>query len=632
MFDVIAILSNLGIIIYLILTLFTGGLESFSSNYIFIGYLVFTIFTLPYLISKVLFKARLVSLTTVLTFFYFPIQFLFTYLVSRITGFSLGELLPFTTLFNLLLWNFLFIYFVLSDEKSGDRSEKTIKNISFAILPGILFTLFASIFIRQTDSVVALDYLQHLTVPNRMFFNDVICFLPGQCSNLFLQHGYTTFYHIILGHIITFLGNNPIKSIYVIDVLYPVIASIPLFYIFKDLTKSTIWSQLGVLLTLLVFVMGGYDFVFFLPQTLALMFFLMIFRKQKLSKKQLLLATLLLIPTHFIIGTYFSVFLWVRHILLRNIDRKREIKIYYLLLAISLIFFVLANIAGFSVEKLIQGDAIKVIGSLTNPYYPNNLTVFWQILGPIWLFILVIFVTNFLERKVSSVYINALTYIFMISIVYFLAPTYANKFTIGVGFFSVLLLLKFLSSVRMGIFLKSFVLTSLIVIFATNFYVQYNRYLAFYTQENGVVSAITEEDKEIVKYLNEERTSATILSDPYTQLIIASLTNTDTANAQYMSLDTRKNLLNYLQDPTLQNYETLITSPGIPRNDNFDILYTSRIYRAISSNDNAWIYNIYSLSINNSQKIENISEGLIKDMERTGRYPIYISDNFILFR
>lgn len=632
MFDAISIIGNIGVIVYLLFKLFTGGLSSFFDDYIFIGYAVFTTLTLPGLISKVLLNSKFVSFKTAISFLYFPVQFLFIFLLSRISGFSLGELLPFGSFFNIIMWNILFIFFILSDEENGDYSEKALRKLFSAMLPGIIFTIFVNVFIRQQDSVVALDYLQHLTVSNKMFLSDIACILPGQCSNLFLQHGYTTFYHIILGNVSTFISTDPIKTIYVIDVLLPVISGIPLFYIFKDITKSNSWAQFGVFASLLVFVMGGYDFIFFIPQTLAFTLFLFIYREKKLSKRNLLLSSILLIATHFIIGTYMSVFLWTREIILKNIDRKKEVKIYYLLLIISLVFFVLANIAGFSVEKLIQANSVSLIGSPTNPYYPNNLNAYWQILGPLWLFVLIIFITNFLERKVSKVYIESLTYIFMISIVYFLAPTYANKFTIGVGVFSAIMIVKFLSGLNMNIFYKSFVVSALLAIYSSSFYVQYNRYLAFYTQENGTVSAITEEDLVVLDYLRENRTNSYILSDPYTQLIVASLAGVDTIQAQYMSIETRKSLLEYLKDPKIETYENLITSPGIPRNDNFDVLYSSRIYRAFKNQDDSWIYNIYSLNINNSEKIENPDYELIQEMARTGRYPIYISENFILFR
>jgi hypothetical protein len=632
MFDIVAIVLNLGFIIFFLFSLFTSGVSYFNESYIFIGYLIFTTLTLPNLISKVVFKAKIAGYTTALCFIYFPIQFLLTALISRITGLSLGELLPFNSIFNIILWNILFTIFILSDEKRGDYSENILRNIFYALIPAILFTTFVALFIRQIDSIVALDYLQHLTVANKMYYSDMICILPGQCSNLFLQHGYTTFYHIILGNISIFLGNNPEKAFYVLDIIFPLVASIPIFYLFKSFTKNIWWSQFGVLLTLLVFVMGGYDFIFFIPQTFALLLFIMILREKKLKITKLILASILLVLTHFIIGTFFVAYLWFKRIVIDNIDTKREVKIYYILLLVSFIFFLLANIAGFSVEKLLQEDAIAAIGSLTNAYYPNNIKIMWEVLGPVWIFVAIIFITNLLERRNLMSSTISISFLILGLIAYLLAPTYANKFAIGAGLFASIFIISFLSSIKLGIFFKTFVAVSLVLIFTSHFYIQYNRYLTFYTQENGRVSAVTQEDKAVIEYLNNERTYSMILSDPYTQLIVAAFTNSDTAHAQYMSLETREKLLNYLKDPNVSNYESLIIAPGMPKSGNFDVLYTSRIYRSMNNNDRGWIFNIYSLSINNSENIEEPDWNLIREMARTGRYPVYISDNFILFK
>jgi len=198
MFDAISLTVNIGVIGYLIYSIFSGGLPSLGTNYIFIGYLIFTILTLPNLLSKVIFKSRLFGITSALLFIYCPVLFLLQVCVANITGLSLNEILPFGVIFNLILWNALFLLFIIGDNKKGNESEVTLKEVASALLPSIIFVIFVSIFIRQRDSVVALDYLQHLTVPNKIFHNGILCILPGQCSNLFLQHGYTTFYHIIL--------------------------------------------------------------------------------------------------------------------------------------------------------------------------------------------------------------------------------------------------------------------------------------------------------------------------------------------------------------------------------------------------------------------------------------------------
>ena len=632
MFDVLSITINIGIIGYFIFSIFTGGLQSFNNNYIFIGYLIFTIFTLPNLLSKVVFKSKLYGVSSALLFIYYPIQFLLQIFISNISGLSLNEILPFGVIFNLILWNVLFILLIIGDNKEGNESEEILKEIGSALLPAIAFVLFVFIFIRQQDSVVALDYLQHLTVPNKIFNNGILCFLPGQCSNLFLQHGYTTFYHIIFGNIITFLQNDPIKSFYVLDIVFPMIVSIPVYMIFKKVTRSTLWSQLGVLLSLLTFVMGGYDFVFFIPQTFALYIFILVFKEKNLNIFQLILISILLFSIHFIIGTIFVGYLWFRFLVIQKLKDNKEKTVFLLLLFLTVIFFTLANIAGFSVEKLLQKDSLEVIGSVTNAYYPNNISVYVQNLGAGWLFILVAYIAAVFQKRKSDKTLALFSYIAFGIIFYMLAPTYANKFAIGLGFFASLIAIQYLWSLGFKPIFKLFLFATLLSVWTINFFVQYGKYLTFYTQENGKVSAIVNEDIDLIEYLNENEMSNTfVISDPYTQLIVASFGNIDTANAQYMSLETRRNLLEYLKEPTSESYEKVLTSPGIPNRKDITILYTSRLEKSLKLDDNAWLYNIYSLPLNNFYAITILDQNLINDQKRLEKNLIYISDNFILF-
>ena len=182
MYDILAITTNIGVIGYLIYLLLTGGLSSFNTSYVFIAYTIFTVLTLPNLIAKVIFKAKIVSLASLFSFLYYPILYLLTTIISRVGGVSLSEILPFASIFNLLLWNILFMLFILLDEKRGDYSEKIVKNIVLAVIPATIFSILTAIFIRQKDSVVALDYLQHTTVHNTMFYENKLCILPAQCS------------------------------------------------------------------------------------------------------------------------------------------------------------------------------------------------------------------------------------------------------------------------------------------------------------------------------------------------------------------------------------------------------------------------------------------------------------------
>jgi hypothetical protein len=633
MFDAISLTVNIGVIGYLIYSIFSGGLPSLGTNYIFIGYLTFTILTLPNLLSKVIFKSRLFGITSALLFIYYPVLFLLQVGVANITGLSLNEVLPFGVIFNLILWNSLFLLFIIGDNKKGNESEVTLKEVASALLPSIVFVIFVSIFIRQRDSVVALDYLQHLTVPNKIFHNGILCILPGQCSNLFLQHGYTTFYHIILGNMTTFLGIDPVRSFYVLDIIFPLVVSIPIYIIFKKVTRSTLWSQLGVLLTLLTFVMGGYDFVFFIPQTFALYLFLLTFKETKLSTLQLILISILLFSTHFIIGTIFVGYLWFRYLVIQKLKSKKDKNVFMLLIALSVMFFLVANIAGFSVEKLIQQDAVEVIGSLTNTYYPNNLFIYLQNLGAGWLLVLIAYIGTLLEKRKDERMLSLFAFIAFGIMFYFSAPTYANKFAIGLSFFAALIVIKYLWSLGFKPVLKLLLFGCLILIWGFNYYVQYNKYLSFYTQEDGAVSAIVKEDKAMIEYIeNNSLQNSFIVSDPYTQIVIAALGNVDTANAQYMQLETRNNLLEYLENPSVDTYDKLLTSSGIPGGTEINILYTSRLERTIQLNDYAWLHNIYSLPINNSYAITILDEDLLEYQKRQEKKLIYISDNFILFK
>lgn len=633
MFDAISLTINIGTIGYLIYSIFSNGLPSLGTNYVFIAYLIFTTLTLPNLLSRVVFKSRLFGVSSAILFIYFPILFALQVLIANLTGLSLNEILPLGVVFNIILWNILFIFFIIGDNKSGNESEEILKEIASALVPSILFVIFVFIFIRQKDSVVALDYLQHLTVPNKIFHNGILCFLPGECSNLFLQHGYTTFYHIVLGNIVTFLGNDSVKTFYVLDIVFPLVASIPIYMTFKKVTKSTLWSQLGVLLTLLTFVMGGYDFLFFIPQTLALYLFILTFKERKISTLQLVLISLLLFSTHFIIGSIFIGYLWFRSLIIQRLKSKKEKNIFLLLLALSVLFFAVANIAGFSVEKLIQQDALKVVGSATNAYYPNNLLIYFQNVGAGWLLILVAYIGILFKKEKSELMLSLFSFLSFGVIFFLLAPTYANKFAIGLGFFASLIVINYIWSLGFKPIIKLFLFGALILTWGLNFFVQYRRYLTFYTQENGTASAIVKEDETVIEYVKKnDLTDTFILSDPYTQLVLTSLGNVDTANAQYMQLETRENLLKYLENPSIQTYEKLLPSPGIPGGSKIQILYTSRLERSIKLNDYSWLYNIYSLPINNSYPITILKEDLLEDQRRVKRELIYISDNFILFK
>ena len=188
---------NACLIVYIVTIAATKGFDALGSNYIFLGYLIFSTLTLPFFISKTIFGKKFAGITTALSFLYFPLQVLLLWTISTLFGVSLDLLLPAGVFFNLVFWNILLFLF----STRNDTVEGSPKDLLDGLVPAILFSLFLFQFIRQQDSVVAIDYLQHITVPNALLHNNDLCWLPGHCSNLFLQHGYTTFYHLSLIHI-----------------------------------------------------------------------------------------------------------------------------------------------------------------------------------------------------------------------------------------------------------------------------------------------------------------------------------------------------------------------------------------------------------------------------------------------
>jgi len=635
MFDLIAIITNLGLIIYLLVNALTKGIGTFSTNYVFIGYLIFTILTLPNLLSSVIFKAKMIGLSSALCFIYYPIQFLIAWGIGKAFGVAFGEVLPFATVFTLILWNILFLIFIFKNQKREDMSEGVIKDLIMGIIPAILIVLFTFILIRQPNSVVALDYFQHLTIPNGMFFNNMLCITPNQCSGLFLQTGYTTFYHIILGNITTFLQIDPIRAFYVLDIISPIIASIPIYAIFKKFTSSTIWSQVGVAVTLLIFVTGAYEFVFFIPQTFAILLFLMIVKEQKLSWWKLALAAILLFSTHFIIGAFLAVLLIGKRIIIENIHTKKGVLSYTLILLVSCVFFGFVNIAGFSIEKFVQTDTLAMIGSFTNSYFPDNLQVIWNVLGSLSLIAVLAIIAGIFKRKFNQAFLIPFSFLMIGLICYFIAPTYANKFLLLSGLYATILTIEFLQSLQFKLLMKALVASVLIIICGIGYFVQYKNYLKFYTQENGTVSAFVENDRAIIDYLkrNPPVPNTVIISDPYTQLMIESLANVPTVQAQYMQLKTRQNLLNYLNKPNSDTYESLLLSPGVPKGTtNIEFIYSGRISSSLVNEDKGWLYNMYSLPLNNANIDISTASSLIEDQKRLEKDVYKISDNFLLFR
>ncbi|MEO6729086.1 MAG: hypothetical protein ABIM99_04135, partial [Candidatus Dojkabacteria bacterium] len=206
------------IIVSLLISL--GGTAALLENYLWIGLCVFMVLTLPSFISTVLLQKRYFGFTAALSFLIYPASYLVIFLINKITGIEITTLGNAVWLLMVIFWNLLLVIkIVYSDEHPLIQTSNNIINLIVAVVAfGISFST-----IRQEGSVVALDYMQHQAVINQSVSLGNICLTPSACSNIFLQNGYTTFYHSVLSFITTFSGNNLEKSIYTIDIVWAIL-------------------------------------------------------------------------------------------------------------------------------------------------------------------------------------------------------------------------------------------------------------------------------------------------------------------------------------------------------------------------------------------------------------------------
>ncbi|MCA9387344.1 hypothetical protein KC669_04895, partial [Candidatus Dojkabacteria bacterium] len=342
----------------------TFGFDSLRENTLWIAYSVVLVLTLPSLIAKGFFGAPFVSFTSAMSYLYYPLSYIVLYGLSHLFGLSFATLSAIFGLFTIFYWNYLlmFLLFKLKKDYIGSLS----RNGLFALIPIFIFLLFVGLLIRQPGSVLATDYIQHQTVSNVINEGEKFCIIPNDCSNLFLQVGYTTFYHFILGTIGIFNGNDLVKVLYILDFSWSVVIGIAIYKLAISRLNSRVYSSIAVLASLLIFINGAYDTSFFLPQTLSLLLFLHIISSKKLNFIKTVLAAMLLIASHFVIGTYLSVILFIYYVLIYLfLDSQKTLKMQRLILLISLvitIFFFLLHTLGFSFENNFQRESLKVIG------------------------------------------------------------------------------------------------------------------------------------------------------------------------------------------------------------------------------------------------------------------------------
>lgn len=608
-----------------------GGVKALSESYFWIAYTILCIFTLPSLISKVILQDSLTGVTTVVAFLIYPITFLIAFGIGSV--FNIPISIPLTLLYFITLaaWNALFFLFVKeSDEKYlfwlTDKVFTSFTTSLIIIIPAFLL-------LRQIDSIVATDYLQHQAVVNNMTMNRLLCIVPSQCSNLFLQDGYTTIFHTIWSALSGNMFNSLVKTYFVIDIIWPVILSSIVYKYAILLFKKDIYAVLSIGIASLSFANWSYEFNFLIPQTFTFFLFLNVITQKRLDYRKIVFTCIILLLSHFVLGAFLSVILIIKFVILKRIKKayKKMVRLNFVILLsfLAILLALLLNVAGFSIESVLQQNEVSYIGGTTNMPFPKNIQLLTAPLGFSILLLLAGVLYYFSNKKKNFEVFFSIVYICINIAVFLLAPTYAGKFLIGFGIFGSVLIVNYLKSIEFKFNIQLAGVILIIISVATSFVANYSEYLKFYKREDGIVSALSTTDLGVIEYINKNTISCIILSDPYTQIIVSGLTPYQTAAGQYMSLEARESLMVFINEPNLANYAKFKDLKDV-KNKEFCFLYTARLEESMYENSIVWTQNIYTLPINNGYGVKK-NEKLREFFKNNSNSLLYEDNNYLLF-
>ncbi|MEO6729039.1 MAG: hypothetical protein ABIM99_03895, partial [Candidatus Dojkabacteria bacterium] len=366
---------------------------------------------------------------------------------------------------------------------------------------------------------------------------------------------------------------------------------------------------LGAVLASLIFVNGAYDFIFFLPQTFTFFLFLNFLISKRLNWKKLVIASILLILTHFVIGTILAFILIIKYLIidleLLDLEHKSNFRVITLFMGLITLFTILLNLAGFSFESIYQANEIAFIGSATNLAPPDNYTFVINILGTGIILFAISAIFFFFQRKHNTLITFSIIYILINLALFFISPTYANKFLIGFGIFSSVVIINYLKEFKFTSAKAAILFTGLVIVFMQPFITNYKAYLQFYTQSDATVSIVNSRDLVFLNKLKEINNDCTIITDPLTQSLITGYTSYTTASAQYMSITSRRALLSFITDPKQNTLNGVKNISEVKGSTNICFLYSSRLEIGTRPENLNWANNIYLLPLNNNEPISN---------------------------
>ncbi|MCD4756237.1 hypothetical protein K8R20_01305 [bacterium] len=614
------------IFLYYISNLLANGLEYLQQDLIYGITSGLCIFLLPALISKVILKKKYFGVGYILSTLIYPLTYLSILLLHHYL--NIPALLSYR-IFALLI---LFAVPILTLVVTFTEKRTHVKKISRTIL-GILIVIGLLLGTRHLlnlgkDSLLSLDFLQHNAVSMQMSEGE-LCLTPNDCSSLFKKLGYTTYYHTIQTTLTVGYGLETGIAEVSLMTAFIVTSALTLFTFFQKHIKDDELAFLGALISIFFFELGAYSFNFIIPQTFVLLLFINLLTEKNLTWIKLFICSPILFAIHFALGPFFVGILFIYKVFFNS--KSKISKTITILSFLTVIITFVANLRGFSIEKLIQQADITQLGFYTNYYFPHNLEFLAQQYGLILIPLLLAIVYFLFKKDTSNNVLFSITYLSICLSCYFLGPTYANKFLIGSSVFIVFLIINLIIDLKFKRFLKLLLLFSLFISTIPFYLINYSKYTNFYLQSNGTISALNRNDSHLIQYLKTTDIDCQILSDPYTQIVVTGQTPYDTSGGQYQELFTRKALIEFIRNPSDTTYEELLSSNDIDTPLCF--LLSTRLYSSekyVNKSNISWLNSMYEYEINTNYNIGDFT-GLIDFLKTKGYEISYSDEHFQLF-
>ena len=616
------ILKFIGVTIVTLATLFQfisifNNSNNLSNIFTYISILV--VFSLPSLISKVVFKDQFFGIKTVTLFLIYP----FFYIVSLIL-----KDLTIPTILLLTTWFSLLIYLIVTLKKHS--LIKLYLSIVYILSTSLLIFFIYSILGRSLYSVVSNDYMVHQSAVQAM--TDKFCLLPSQCSNLFLIDTYTSFYQTIIFTLTKGFGLDFIYFGYILDIVFGSLIAFLIYNIFRKYKLNHFYSVLGSVVAILIFEQGAYTYQLFIPQTFAFFLSLYLILEKKYSKL-IILAFGVIFSIHFIMGIYALILFIIHYLFQKNffwsklkLVRNKEIVIYTLLV---FLFVLLLSITGFSIEKTFQAEEIKNIGGASNYYYPENIKFLFEVFGlNSILFIVSVIYLSIKKLHTKWTYL-AIANILAVLSVYFLAPIYANKFIIGIGISFTFLICTFLYELILDKRIKLGIIFAYLFFTLVSFTTNYQPFLNFYIQTDGNTSAINNNDINLIQFIENSKEKCIYISDPQTQLTISALTGKITDSGSYSSLESRRILNKIVSKPNSDNLSTVFDIKNT-NGDNVCLIYSSRLRDLSIEQEKYWLNKIYYYKVNSGNPL--VEDPFTIFMREIGITSIYTDSYFRVYK